>query len=44
MSQMDQSLTSLHDDDVDVSVKHHRARQVQLVGVGLHFKLLRGIM
>lgn len=37
-------LTSFYHDEVDIFVQHHRARQVQLVGVGLHFKLLSGIL
>lgn len=37
-------LTSLHHHDVDVSVQHHGARQVQLVGVGLHLELLSRVI
>lgn len=38
------SLTSLHHNKVDVSVKNYGARQVQLVGIGLYFKLLSRIL
>lgn len=37
-------LTSFHHDQIDVSVQNHCACQVQLVGVGLHFKLLGRIL
>lgn len=38
------TLTSLHHNKVDISVQNYRAGQVQLVGIGLHFKLLSRIL
>lgn len=38
------ALTSLHYNKVDIFVQNYCARQVQLVGISLHFKLLSRIL